>query len=328
MAVHPLLARLAWKGRSQTSSAALSACTTDCSVVPALEPLAPLGQVRVSYGGSAWVGPDGAQFPTWFVPARDSLLPPCRRLPRRCASPVPTCGTSIQSRSNSRTNEICAEMHSHGVRFGEAGAVTDFSSRRFPILFPNRSTTTDLASEIQRIDVAALCREYDQLRKAAPSRSARNKRYFVGHDGRPRAKNPASPSEKHLAIALWRLKAQWPRAGGGWLRLLDYQFPLKARSGKSEERLPHRTRNYHDRRTAVLHVQSQLRPRDVPPDTARGGGGCRIRIHHPMNRTRGIMKQETCRGGDAPERGGWRSRSARRGRCRWGGCRARSDEAG
>ena len=106
--------------------------------------------------------------------------------------------------------------------------MTDFSSRQFPILFPKRSTTTDLAVDIQRIDVVDLCREYDQLRKAAPSRSARNKRYFVGHDGRPQAKYPGSPSEKHLAIALWRLKAQWPRAGGGWLCLLDYQFPLKA----------------------------------------------------------------------------------------------------
>ena len=106
--------------------------------------------------------------------------------------------------------------------------MTDFSSRQFPILFPKRSTTTDLAVDIQRIDVVDLCREYDQLRKAAPSRSARIKRYFVGHDGRPQAKYPGSPSEKHLAIALWRLKAQWPRAGGGWLCLLDYQFPLKA----------------------------------------------------------------------------------------------------
>ena len=106
--------------------------------------------------------------------------------------------------------------------------MTDFSSRQFPILFSERSTTTDLAVDIQRIDVVDLCREYDQLRKAAPSRSARNKRYFVGHNGRPQAKYPGSPSEKHLAVALWRLKAQWPRAGGGWLRLLDYQFPLKA----------------------------------------------------------------------------------------------------
>ena len=75
-----------------------------------------------------------------------------------------------------------------------------------------------------------LCREYDRLRKAAPRRSARNKRYFVGHDGRPQAKYPGRPSEKHLAIALWRLEAQWPRAGGGRMRLLDYQVPLKASS--------------------------------------------------------------------------------------------------
>ena len=40
------------------------------------------------------------------------------------------------------------------------------------------------------------------------------------------------------------------------------------------------------------------------------------------------MKHETCREGGAPERGGWRSRSARRGRCRWGERRARSDGAG
>ena len=37
----------------------------------------------------------------------------------------PTCGTSIQSRSSSRTNQIRAELHSHGVRFVEAAAVTD-----------------------------------------------------------------------------------------------------------------------------------------------------------------------------------------------------------
>ena len=67
------------------------------------------------------------------------------------------------------------------------------------------------------------------MRKAAPSRSARDKRYFVGHDGHPQAKNPGSPSEKHLAIALWRRKARWPRAASGWMCLLDYQFPLKAR---------------------------------------------------------------------------------------------------
>ena len=118
---------------------------------------------------------------------------------------------------------------------GEAGAVTVFSSRQFPILFRKRWTTTGLADAIQGIDEIALCREYDQLRKAAPGRSARNKLYFVGHDGRLRAKDPGSPSEEHLAIALWRLDVRWPRAGGGRVRLLDYQFPLQA--SNSEKRL-------------------------------------------------------------------------------------------
>ena len=107
--------------------------------------------------------------------------------------------------------------------------MTPFSSPRFPILFSTPNRTRGLANEIQRIDVVALCGEYERLRKTAPRRSARNKRYFVGHDGRPQAKNPGSPSEKHLAIALWRREAQWPRAGSGWMCLLDYQFPLKAR---------------------------------------------------------------------------------------------------
>ena len=84
-----------------------------------------------------------------------------------------------------------------------------------------------LADEIQRIDVDALCTEYDLFRKAAPSRSAANKPYFVGHDGRLQAKNPSRPSEDHLAIALWRLKALLPQTVGDPVRLLDYQFPLR-----------------------------------------------------------------------------------------------------
>ena len=108
--------------------------------------------------------------------------------------------------------------------------MTTFSSSRFPILFRTPNRTRGLANDIRGIDAVALCREYEQLRKVAPSRAARNKRYFVGHDGRAQAKNPDSPSEKHLAIALWRSKARWPRAGGGCMCLLDYQFPLKARS--------------------------------------------------------------------------------------------------
>ena len=50
----------------------------------------------------------------------------------------------------------------------------EFPPRQFPILFRQRWTTTGLADAICAIDIAALCGEYDQLRKSAPSRTARN----------------------------------------------------------------------------------------------------------------------------------------------------------
>ena len=106
--------------------------------------------------------------------------------------------------------------------------MTDFSYRRFPILFRKRWNTTDLANAIAEIDLDSLCREYDALRTLAPCRHDRNKRYFVGHEGRPHAKDPGNPSEKHLAIALWRLQTPRTEAGVSELRLLDYEFPLKA----------------------------------------------------------------------------------------------------
>ena len=101
---------------------------------------------------------------------------------------------------------IRAQIHAYGVRHGEDDGVTDFFSRQFPVLFCTRHPTTDLADTLQKFEVAALCREYDRFRRKAPRRSTRGKRYFVGHDGRVQAKNPGSPAEKHLAIALWRPK--------------------------------------------------------------------------------------------------------------------------
>ncbi|MCY4532729.1 MAG: hypothetical protein OXC84_10440 [Gammaproteobacteria bacterium] len=85
-----------------------------------------------------------------------------------------------------------------------------------------------MAGAIDGIDVDALCREYDELGAVAPSRPDRDKCYFVGHEGRPRAKTPGHPSEKHLAIALWRLGTLRTRADVTQIPLLDYQFPLKA----------------------------------------------------------------------------------------------------
>lgn len=106
--------------------------------------------------------------------------------------------------------------------------MTLFSARRFPTLFRDRWNATGLAGAIDGIDVDALCWEYEELRAAAPNRHDKDKRHFVGHEGRPRTKPPRHPSEKHLAIALWRLGTLRTRADVTRILLLDYQFPLKA----------------------------------------------------------------------------------------------------
>ena len=106
--------------------------------------------------------------------------------------------------------------------------MTVYSPRQFPTLFRKRWNTTGLAATINDMDPDELCREYDALRQAAPIRSDRGKLRFVDRDGRLEAKNPANPSEDHLAIALWRLGSGRGPASVGRLRLLDYQFPLYA----------------------------------------------------------------------------------------------------
>ena len=106
--------------------------------------------------------------------------------------------------------------------------MTVFSAQCFPILFRNRWNTTDLADAINGIDMDSLCKEFEELRAAAPSRPDRDKTYFVGHERRRPPKDSGNPSEKHLAIALRRLKMLHARADVTQVRLLDYQFPLKA----------------------------------------------------------------------------------------------------
>ena len=106
--------------------------------------------------------------------------------------------------------------------------MTTSYSQRFPTLFQDGWNATGLADDIRKIDTNALADEYMALRETAPSRSAKGLPYFGTRHGRVRAKAPASPSEKHMAIALWRLGATWTRPDGGWFRLLDYQTPLRA----------------------------------------------------------------------------------------------------
>ena len=93
----------------------------------------------------------------------------------------------------------------------------------------NWNRTTGLAAYIAGIDVNALCREYEQLVENAPSRSARDKCYFVGHSGVTSSGKWSNRKEEHYAVALCNLGLAWPQPDGGESRLLDYQVPLKAR---------------------------------------------------------------------------------------------------
>ena len=106
--------------------------------------------------------------------------------------------------------------------------MTPFSSAHFPTLFCDRWTTKGLARSIESIDADDLCREFNALTEAAPRRSEAGKLYFEDHQGLLPAENYEVVSEMHLAIALWRLKSLPARPGVSRLRLLDYQFPLKA----------------------------------------------------------------------------------------------------
>ena len=109
--------------------------------------------------------------------------------------------------------------------------ISNFSPSNFSILFKDDWRTTGLTSDIAQIDRDDLCDEYRALVQRAPRRSDRNKPYFVGHDGKLSHTGGSNRHEEHLAVALWNLKKCWPRLGGGWFTLLDYQFPLKAQQG-------------------------------------------------------------------------------------------------
>lgn len=116
--------------------------------------------------------------------------------------------------------------------------MTGFRSSDFRILFEDGSykRTKGLATTIASLSLnrKGLFDEYERLRGSAPRRSETDKRYFVGHDGvisSPGCGSESNRGEEHLALALWNQDKPWPRSHpvDGWLRLIDYQFPLKAR---------------------------------------------------------------------------------------------------
>ena len=101
-----------------------------------------------------------------------------------------------------------------------------------PNLFGGRWPATALAAAITKLDIGALAAEYASLIKYAPRRSKSGKRYFVEHSGKPPS-GISNRLEEHMAMALLNLDRFWPLSRGGWLRLLDYQVPLKAARGNA-----------------------------------------------------------------------------------------------
>ena len=83
---------------------------------------------------------------------------------------------------------------------------------------------------------AALISAYQRLVTEAPRRHMNDKKYFVGHTGRPSGGGKSNRREERLAIALWnwnREHGPFQLSSGHYLNLLDYQLPLfTQRSGE------------------------------------------------------------------------------------------------
>jgi hypothetical protein len=101
----------------------------------------------------------------------------------------------------------------------------------FPLLFTSEWPARRLDDAITSLSVPKLRAEYNGVRECAPRRADQGKRYFVEHDGSTQGGSASNRREEHMARALYVLGRRWPWRGGGSLRLLDYQVPLKARRG-------------------------------------------------------------------------------------------------
>ncbi len=98
--------------------------------------------------------------------------------------------------------------------------------------FSGMNNVSKFCDRMRRLDSDKLTIAYETLRKTAPRRHHRGKKYFVGHDGAGGGERESNRGEEHLAMALWNdfaTMATVTHAAMSRLRLLDYQFPLKAR---------------------------------------------------------------------------------------------------
>jgi hypothetical protein len=150
--------------------------------------------------------------------------------------------------------------------------MSDHSSaldERFPNLF-RRFNATGLSSAIAGLDPEVLAREYACLRQSAPKRSDTGKPYFRTRADLTEPRALTNRLEEHTAIAMLSLDRYWPWPGGGWLRLLDYQVPLK---GKRDDKLVGKLDllgvNNEDRLVVIeLKVQPKSGGQGDPPATA------------------------------------------------------------
>ncbi len=97
---------------------------------------------------------------------------------------------------------------------------------------PGVNNITAFAATARTLDLGRICDLYDELRRAAPRRHSRGKRYLVGRTGVPNSGEQSNRREEHFAIALYRKScagAAFAMPDGRPLSIIDYQTPLKAR---------------------------------------------------------------------------------------------------
>jgi hypothetical protein len=91
---------------------------------------------------------------------------------------------------------------------------------------------TQFAEAAKDLDTSDLAQKYKELMEVAPRRHEREKEYFVGHDIFSGGSSNSNRKEEHLAGALFN-ECQKGKTfllpGNRKLKIIDYQFPLKAR---------------------------------------------------------------------------------------------------
>jgi len=96
------------------------------------------------------------------------------------------------------------------------------------------NSVSKFAGVTQDVDIADLVQKYKSLLEIAPRRHETGKKYFVGHDIFLGGSSNSNRKEEHLAGALFndcRKGEAFLLPGNQELKIIDYQFPLKARQG-------------------------------------------------------------------------------------------------